>query len=123
MSRDRSSRRRRGERPEGQTRPVAPAAPRTPAPAAPRPPALRRYAFMFFTGILIGRVASESFPTGLVETVDLLMVTGLALTAALSWRAWARNAMESRRREQLRRRKAQQRVQEQEPREPLELEP
>ncbi|MDP2328963.1 MAG: hypothetical protein Q8M79_12870, partial [Dehalococcoidia bacterium] len=83
----------------------------------------RRYAFMFFTGILIGRVASESFPTGLVETVDLLMVTGLALTAALSWRSWARGAMESRRREQFRRRKAQQRVQEQEPQEPLELEP
>jgi len=78
---------------------------------------------MFFTGILIGRVASESFPAGLVETVDLFMVTGLALTAALSWRAWARGAMESRRREQLRRRKAQQRLQEQEPREPLELEP
>lgn len=78
---------------------------------------------MFFTGILIGRVASQSFPAGLVETVDLFMVTGLALTAALSWRAWARGAIESRRREQLRRRKAQQRVQEQEPREPLELKP
>ncbi len=69
-----------------------------------------RYAFIFFIGLLIGRIASTSFPVGLREATDLLMVVGLALTIALAWRSWARGAAEARRREQLERRRAQARA-------------
>ncbi len=107
MSRDRAARRDRARRPTSNAAPKA--APARPAGAPAEPPApIRRYGFLFFSGLLIGRVASESFPTGVVETIDLMMVAGLALTAALSWRAWARRAAEARRREQLQRRRAQQ---------------
>ncbi|GMU39569.1 MAG: hypothetical protein AMXMBFR23_04350 [Chloroflexota bacterium] len=108
MSRDRAARRERARRPAAASaKPVAPVARAAGGP--PQQPApVRRYLFLFFSGLLIGRVASESFPTGVVDTIDLMMVAGLALTAALSWRAWARRAVEARRREQLVRRRAQQ---------------
>lgn len=107
MSRDRAARRERARRaaPTGAPKPAAPA--RAAADGTPPAP-IRRFAFLFFSGLLIGRVASESFPTGVVDTIDLVMVAGLALTAALTWRAWARRAVEARRREQLVRRRAQQ---------------
>ncbi|MDA0271617.1 MAG: hypothetical protein O2919_11400 [Chloroflexi bacterium] len=103
MSRDRRARRERASR-----RPASHAAATQPnVPVRASRPSRLRYVFLFLAGLLIGRVAPQSFSAGALDTLDLAMVIGFALVAALSWRAWARRATEDRRREQLERRRAQ----------------
>ena len=68
---------------------------------APETPVAKRrsklpYIFMLFAGMLIGRIASEQFASGLLSAIDLVMYVALAFSVAWAWRTWARRAMERR---------------------------
>jgi hypothetical protein len=64
--------------------------------AVPRRRSRVPYLFVLSAGVLIGRIASEQFPSGPLNALDLVMYVGLAFSIAWAWRSWARGAMEQR---------------------------
>ena len=69
----------------------------------PRRPSRMRYLMLFVLGAFLGRLASTNLGPNALDTFDLLMVAGLALSIVWAWRSWARETFEQRRRDALKR--------------------
>lgn len=58
----------------------------------PRPSKVR-YVLLFFAGVFVGRVATQTFTPDLLSLFNLVTFAALAFGVAWTWRNWARNAM------------------------------